>query len=421
MDIIELRRKRAKLLADARALNDLVTGEDRSMTDEEQANWEQMMADADELRTTIEREERLAAAERELGEVEESGTERRNDPEQQPGDDERSGRRGRRAAENPQASDEYRAAFENYLRRGATGLTPEDVRALEFGTDAAGGYLSAPLALLNDLLQEVDDMTYIRQFATTHQLPMGFKSLGVPVLEADPADATWTTELETGTEDTEMAFGRRTMTTNPIAKRIKISHTLLRRSPNVEALVRSRLAYKFSVTHEKAFMTGSGTNEPLGLFTADANGIPASRDVSEDNTATAITADGMISAKYALKQAYWASARWMFHPTAVKRLAKLKDADGQYLWRESVRAGEPDRLVGLPVYMSEFIPATFTTGLYVGILGDFRHYWILDSLDFQLQRLNELYAETNQVGLIGRWESDGQPVMPEAFVRVKLG
>jgi hypothetical protein len=37
-----------------------------------------------------------------------------------------------------------------------------------------------------------------------------------------------------------------------------------------------------------------------------------------------------------------------------------------------------------------------------------------------VQRLNELYAETNQVGFIGRLETDGMPVLEEAFVRVTL-
>lgn len=35
-------------------------------------------------------------------------------------------------------------------------------------------------------------------------------------------------------------------------------------------------------------------------------------------------------------------------------------------------------------------------------------------------RLNELYADTNQVGFIGRLETDGAPVLEEEFVRVKL-
>ena len=101
-------------------------------------------------------------------------------------------------------------------------------------------------------------------------------------------------------------------------------------------------------------------------------------------------------------------------------VAKLVDSNGQYLWRESVRAGEPDRLLNLPVFMDEFVPNTFTTGLYVGMLGDFSHYWIADDLDMAIQRLSELYAETNQTGFIGRLESDGMPVTEEAFVRVTL-
>ena len=54
------------------------------------------------------------------------------------------------------------------------------------------------------------------------------------------------------------------------------------------------------------------------------------------------------------------------------------------------------------------------------MLADFSHYWIADALTLEFQLLNELYAETNQVGLIGRLESDGMPVLEEAFVRVTL-
>ena len=54
------------------------------------------------------------------------------------------------------------------------------------------------------------------------------------------------------------------------------------------------------------------------------------------------------------------------------------------------------------------------------MLGDFQHYWIADALSMQIQRLNGLYAETNQVGFIGRLETDGAPVLEEGFVRVKL-
>ena len=60
--------------------------------------------------------------------------------------------------------------------------------------------------------------------------------------------------------------------------------------------------------------------------------------------------------------------------------------------------------------ISKWAPNTFTTGQYVGILADFSQCWIADAMSMQVQRLNELYAETNQVGFIGRLETDGAPV-----------
>jgi HK97 family phage major capsid protein len=122
-----------------------------------------------------------------------------------------------------------------------------------------------------------------------------------------------------------------------------------------------------------------------------------------------------------LKQDYLANSQWVFHRDAILQLALIKDGNGQYIWRESVRVGEPDRLLNIPINMSEYAPNTFTASQYVGLLGDFSYYWIADALNLQIQALFELYAETNQVGYIGRMETDAMPVMAEAFARVKLG
>jgi len=246
------------------------------------------------------------------------------------------------------------------------------------------------------------------------------QSLGIPTLDADPADATWTSELGTGSEDSSMTFGKRELSPKPLAKRIKVSRKLLRLTPDVEALTIQRLAYKFGITFEKALLTGSGANEPLGVFTASADGITTARDVSTGNIATAFTFDGLINAKYSIKAGYWSRLRWLFHRDAVKMLAKLKDGDGQYIWRESVRMGEPDMLLGAPLAISEYVPNTFTASQYVGLVGDFSNVWYSDATNFQVQRLDELYAETNQVGFIGRMESDAMPVLAEAFARIKL-
>ena len=411
MNLRELREKRAKAIVDARAILDRVQGENRDLSEGESQTYDGLIAEAGKLADKIKREEQQRELDRSVAAVDADQSQRRG---------EGNGRETR---------DQATLAFDGFrgwLRSGpgAERNDPEafaQFRALSAGVDTEGGYLVAPEMFVRQLIQEIDDMVYLRGWATTQQVA-GAESLGIPSLDADPDDANWTTELATGNEDDSMAFGKRALHPHPLAKRIKISNELLRRSTlPIENIVRERLAYKFGVTQEKAFLMGSGAGQPLGVFVASSDGISTSRDVSTDNTATAVTTDGLIEAKFALKAGHRRNARWLFHRDAVKQITKLKDSDGQYIWSGAVREGEPDRLLGLPYFESEFVPNTFTTGLYAGILGDFSYYWIADDIQMQVQRLVELYAETNQIGLILRSATDAMPVLEEAFVRVKLG
>ena len=61
-----------------------------------------------------------------------------------------------------------------------------------------------------------------------------------------------------------------------------------------------------------------------------------------------------------------------------------------------------------------------TSGSYVMLLGDFKFYYIIDQTDFLIQRLEELYSETNQLGLIIRYSGTGGPITENAFSRIKL-
>lgn len=406
--LTKVKEERAALIAQARGILDKAEAESRAPTKEENEQYDRVFAAAEEKREHIERLQKQLDAER----AEADEQLRAKDD----GKDKRDGKDGEESRSGF-ASPEYRAAFGRFLRGDPAAA--HEMRALQADADVEGGFLVTPEQFVMDLIKSVDDLVHIRGRAKRFQVPTAAK-LGAPSLDADPDDATWTAELATGNEDTALRFGKRELTPHPLAKRIKISNKLIRSVPGIEALVMDRLAYKFAVTMEKGFMTGNGSGQPLGIFTASNDGIPTSRDVSTDNTATEIRFDGLINAKYALKGQYWNNAEWIFHRDAMKQISKLKDGEGQYIWRESVREGEPDRVLGRPVIMSEYAPNTFTTGLYVGILGDFSWYWIADALNLSMQRLTELYAETNQVGLIGRLESDGMPVLAEAFARVKL-
>lgn len=401
----ELRHQRSQLVEQARTLLDKASAEKRGMTAEEEAQHTKLFTEQDQLRSTIAAEERQVDLERSL--AGQQLDEQRNNP-ASPADG--TGRN----------STAYSEAFRSLLLNGRNSLTGEQLRALSADVSPQGGFTIVPEQFLDMLIKGVDDEVFVRKYATVHRLVKA-ATIGSPTLDNDPADADWTSEIATGSEDSTMSFGKREMSCAPLAKRIKISNKLINNAAMpIEALVASRLGYKFGISQEKGFLLGSGANQPLGIFTPHNSGIPVARDVSSGNTTTSMAFDGLISAKYSLKSQHQKEARWLFHRDGIAQIAKLKDTTNQYLWNPSRKEGEPDMVLGLPVDMSEYVPNTFTSGKYVGVLANWKHYWIVDSMDMQIQVLKELYAETNQTGYIGRLECDGAPVLPEAFARVKL-
>jgi|ERR1700682_746038 len=455
MTALELRQEMNQYAVQARAIRDKADTEKRDMTTEESASFDKHMAGYDAKKAELEkliaderaskdRTEKLNAAEKEL----KTSAGRRTDPTEPTENEDEKGvvkfknRKAYPNAENrrtsrkveiakkfmPICTKESRTLFANWLRDGRD----NELRALQMDLDISGGFLVTPQQFAAKLIAIVDDLVWIRQLGTVITLTNA-TTLGVPSRDVDIADSDWTSELATGNEDTALQFGKRELQPHPLAKRIKISNKLLRAGAlDVEGIVRDRLGYKFGITQEKAFLNGDGVQKPLGIFTvAPGNGISTARDIVTGLT-TAYTADGLINAKYFLKPQYWANARWVFHRFGLQRIRQLKDTNGQYLWNPSgigqanlawdAKGGSlslaSDAILGLPFVLSEYCPSTFTTGQYVGALGDFSFYWIVEALSMQMQRLVELYAQTNQTGYIARAEIDGAPVLEEPFVRI---
>lgn len=319
------------------------------------------------------------------------------------------------------ATPEYSAKFEQLLMGQAKG----EALGMQVGSNPKGGYL-APIGFVNDLLKFVDDMVWMRQMATVYPTN-GAVSLGVVSWDTDPADADWTPEVPASaiTEDDAMRLGKRELMPHGLSKLVKMSQKLQRSSilPIVSLLI-SRMGYKFGISCEKGYLTGTGVQQPLGVFTASDDGVSTSRDV-ETGTSVDFTFDDCINMYYSLKGPYASKATWLGSREFFKRARKLKSsATGDYLWQPAPALGAPDTILTRPYKVSEFVPgqtsAAWTAGVYVAMLADFSYYWIADSVQLEIQVLNELFSLTNQVGYKGWLETDGQPVLAEAFARMKL-
>lgn len=389
--LYDLKQERAELV---KSLRDHMEGfQDKLEDGDGIAKRVKMEARFDEINAVIEREEKQLERERLAGE-------------------------GKK--EPAKATTDQRQLFAKALGGEAHNIR-EYLNAFTLGDDEQAGSLTAPMEFVDELIKGLDDFLWMRQIC--HGVgPIGAgQSLGFPYRSTDATSAEWTTEVAAAGEETTLEYGRREFKPYRLAKLIKLSKTLMRHAPMAERTIMDEMIYRIGAAQENAYLNGSGTNQPLGVFTASANGIPTTRDVATGNTATAVSFDGLINAKYSIKEQYIRGASWIMHRDLAKTLALIKDTNGQYIWQPAVALGQPDTLLGHVAHMSEYAPNTYTAGKYAAVFGNFfEGYWYCDADTVYIQVLNELFAVNNQVGYLVEYFGDGMPVLPEAFARVAL-
>lgn len=320
----------------------------------------------------------------------------------------------------PRGTADYEYAFASALK-SPSGI--EQFAALQSDNPEQAGYLLASEQFAAGMLKEVDDLLFIRRYAKIHTV-LEAGSLGIRKRTARMNTFDWSSELTVSTEDSALKYGKKSLTPHPLTGMIKLSRDLVRRTmQGVVSEVQSEMARDAGETMEDGYLTGIGTQQPLGVFTAHSDGISTGRDVNT-GSATSILAAGLIDAKFALKSQYrnglLGAVRWLFHRDAIKIISKLTESvTGNFLWQPGLKEGQPDVLLGYPVDESERVPNTYTNGLYCGLLANWNYYEIADALDMEIQVLYEKYADTNQIGYIGRIKTDGMPTLEEAFVRLK--
>lgn len=391
MNTLELRRKRAALIEEARKILNAAEAEGRSLTAEEQEQWDRIMADVDALGQTIEREERLSAYEKELAEPIES---RRMEMRPAPGHDEI---REDRANAGP----EYRGAWLSFVKFGRNVLNADEYRALNRGTDGAGGYL-VPHELEQRLVQALEEENVMRTLATVISMD---SDRDVPI-EEDTGEAYWTAE-EAEYEESDARFNQKTLRAHKLTRLMRISEELLQDSAfDLEAYVVNNYGRTMGRKEEEAFVAGDGNGKPRGvLLDAEVGHTAAS--------ATGIAADEIFDLYHSVRRPYRRRAVWLANDNTVLALRKLKDNEGRYIWQPSLAQGQPDTLLGRPIVTSNFVPE-IGPGARSLLFGDFSYYWIVDRRGRYMQRLGELFAKTGHVGFRAYQRVDGRLILDEA-------
>jgi len=312
------------------------------------------------------------------------------------------------------SSQAYRKDMESYF-----GQHPEAQRNAQLDLDESGGYWLAPVQMINDILKIADNMVYIRQMAEV--VPrVDAKTLEVVFLEDDVDAADWTGELN-AVQLTNAKWGKRVLRPKNMTKGVALSWDAMMQTPSLSSYLVGRLGYQRGITEERAYLTGNGVNEAMGVYTASDQGIPTSRDVSTGNSTTEVTLVGVQSAKWSIRTPYWRDLVWFGAREFWRQVSLLRTTEGYPIWHMSLDMRQPDRLLGNPAYISEYNPAVFTTGNYVAIVGNFKMgYQIADAYDVTIQRVDQQFATSNLIVFIMRAKTDGKPILYDAFARVTL-
>jgi len=285
--------------------------------------------------------------------------------------------------DDPRRTDpEHKSAWGAYLRKGDdSGIARLDLKSVNVGTEAQGGYV-APPELDRLIEQRLTASSPMRQIATVRQTSATVFRKPVSL----GATSAWAAETGSRTETTAPTLDLLEFPAAELYAMPAATQTLLDDAyADIDEWLADEVEASFSTQESAAFVTGDGSGKPKGFLSYD---MIADASHAWDKIgfilsggagafAASNPADKLIDLVYALKSQFRANARFVMNRRTVSAVRKLKDGDGNYLWRPGA-AGEAASLLGYPVTEIEDMPDIAANSFSIAF-GDFRRgYLIVD-------------------------------------------
>lgn len=302
--------------------------------------------------------------------------------------------------------------MKNFLHFAKTGQFL--YKDLSEGTNTAGGYL-VPTEFEREVIRKLENDVAIRR-AGARVFTMNTNRLEVPI-ESDRGVGGWVAENTAYTEN-DPSFGQIALTPYKYTRLIQATEEMMEDSGvNVADYLVEIFARDFAEAEDKAFLEGTGTNQPTGIFN-DANIIEndATSTTWGDKTAT-FEADDIVAHFFSLKAGYRRNSTWIMNSASAEAIRTMKDNNGRYLWditRGGVTEGVAGTLLGRPVIISDNISDDATDGNQI-LFGDFSFYLIGQRRGITIQRSEHYAFNTGLLTFRASMRVDGKVAQPEAF------
>lgn len=343
-------------------------------------------------------------------------------------------------AQEAAAKSGYKSAFEAYLRFGPSGIGPNDRKILKDGaiknepamkalgeTSASAGGFLVPEQFQAEVLKKEPGLIgltdIVRRQPTTRDVVVWPKiNYTTDNKYTAPHRLTWTGEVPASASTarvTDQTFGEARIPVNLAMASQLISNSLVEDSA-VDALGLVSELFRENIMQDVEYYiaNGTGSGQPEGLFvnsTAQTNYVIG-------GGASTLTTDGLVTLYWSVPAQYRKNAKFVNSSATALEIAKLKDANGRYVWQASDMFGgglgsvqqdgsvivQP-RMLGAPMVLTEHAPAVGSNTFPISF-GDHRGYIMAERVGMTIRVLDELYAETDQKLFLLRMRFGGQLV-----------
>lgn len=395
-----LRDRRQNVWNEAKNLADEAAEQNRAFSAEEQGTWDSLNEELDKLDTRIKAvldgEERAAKADAKFAELSGKPAETRGG--------------ATPAANGDQELDTQFRALANGERRSIeVGLPNAFERRALLEQRAAIATANAPMptTFIGQLYQYLVDTSSMRRANPTVYTTNSGETLTIPRSTAE-GSATWTSEGSALTESNP-TLSSVDLGAYKVGKVIYVTRELLDDTGfDLLGFISEHAGRNIGIAVDAAYVAGDGSGKPTGLVGAATVGYTGAVSATAK-----IGADDLIEMFHSVIPQYRSRASWLMHDSTIKEVRKLRDdsgasaGTGNFLWQPGLQAGEPDRLLGQPVYADPNMPVMAVAAKSVAF-GDFGGYWIRDVSPLRFDRSDDFKFDTDVVSFRVLYRTDGK-------------
>lgn len=305
-----------------------------------------------------------------------------------------------------------------FMRQVRAGMGIAEARAIYTDGGASAGSLVAPQEWARELYQYLEAPSAIRSLArvitTANGDQLNFEKVAT--------HGVGTTIIAQGTAigGTDPVFGTMSLNAYPFGQLVKVSNAAAADIGfDLLGFVAENIGYAVGRLVSGPYVSGSGSSAPNGIVTASSVGATTGGSLIAlgGGAATSFTQnlDCLIVLQHSVTSEYRRNASFVMNDSTAGTVRRVKDGGagtvGNYIWVASnafdpVTGNRmPDTIFGDPVY-TDFNMGTNGSAVKPVIYGDLSKFYIRDAGGFRIERSDERYFDTDEIGFRGVLRTD---------------